>query len=287
MEKKRIPAKEGSEEMVRLLVLDLDGTLFNSSAQISERNRMAVLAAQRQKQVRVAVASGRSFFILKELCDTIGLERYQGFVIGNNGQDLYDFSTKTLTKGAKIPLAVCRQVMKLAQEEQLEVFAHNNQISMFYSPTGGSKYHPEKESRRYNEMTGYFEMEEDLDKIGLFISTERKDAEQLKDRLQKRIQEAAQVMVVNANCIELVPKGMDKVLGVDHICERLGLEKQEVLVMGDGQNDLKMAQKYPFVAMANALPSVQKAAMRMTLSNDEDGVAYEIERTILGGREDV
>jgi len=68
---------------------------------------------------------------------------------------------------------------------------------------------------------------------------------------------------------------------IDVIVERYGLNKEEILVMGDGQNDLGMAKKYPFVAMANALDEVKKAAMRLTLSNDEDGVAFEIERSIL------
>lgn len=268
--------------MIQLLVLDLDGTLFTTQQQISKRNLAAVLAAQREKGVRVAVASGRSCFILKAVYDALALKQYQGFVIGNNGQELYDFKENKLTKGNKISREACYHVVEVAKKRNLEVFAHNNQVGMFYSPKEGNKYHPERKSENFDEAAGYFTDKQDLDKIGLFFADERDDIYSVAKELRALIQNQAQVLVINANCIELVPTGMDKVLGVDLITELYGWKKEEVLILGDGQNDLQMAKNYPFVAMANALEEVKQAACRLTASNDEDGVALEIEKTILG-----
>lgn len=265
--------------MIKLLVLDLDGTLFNSNAELSEKNRRAVILAQ-QAGVRIALASGRSYFSLKELCERLEMPKYSGFVIGNNGQDLYDFKEGSLTKGAKIAHSACLKVFKIAHRFNLEVFGHDNEIFYFYSPEGLEKLHPERDSYGYNPDTGFFEVDGDMDKIGLFIAEGRTDCYEILTALKEEISEA-QVTLVNSNCIELVPPNMDKVNGIDLIVKRCGFQKDEILVMGDGQNDLGMAKRYPFVAMANALSEVKAAACRLTLSNDEDGVAYEIENKIL------
>ena len=267
--------------MVKLLVLDLDGTLYNSKVELSEGNRRALLAAQ-EKGVRVALASGRAYYGLKELCGVLDMPRHNGFVIGNNGQDLFDFRTGTLTKGAKVCREACLQMMAVAKRRGLEVFAHNNEVSAFYSPPHGRKAHPERESRRYDEATGFFEGEDgDMDKIGIFIDGGEEENYEILRELQGLIEPKARCVLTNIGCIELVPPGMDKVDGIDLIVERYGLAREEVLVIGDGQNDLGMARKYPFVAMGNALSEVKAAAIRDTLTNDEDGVAYEVRRTIL------
>lgn len=266
--------------MIKLLVLDLDGTLYNSKAEVDETNRLAILAAEK-KNVRVALASGRPYYGLNDTAKLLELDHYNGFIIGNNGQELYDYKTKTLSKGKKIPQKACHQVFEIAKQENLETFVHNDNRSMYYSPIEGDKYHPEKKTRGYNEELGYFVEDCDYDKIGFFIAPQRNDALALGKRMQEAIGDQAQVMVVNAECVELVPTGLDKVNGIDAIVEKYGFSKEEVLVMGDGQNDLQMAYHYPFVAMANALEEVKKVALRITSSNDECGVAQEIEKSIL------
>lgn len=266
--------------MIKLLVLDMDGTLYNSKVELTERNYTAIMNAQK-KGVRIALASGRSRFVLLDIINTLQLENYEGFIIGNNGQELYDFKQNTMTKKDKIKLSACKKLVQVAFKYNLEIFGHNDELRYSYEPKEGSKLHPGRGTCRFDEKKGYFTDELDMDKIGVFIAADRTDSYEILKELQDCIQDEAQCILVNANCIELVPVGMDKVNGIDIIVERYGLNKEEILVMGDGQNDLGMAKKYPFVAMANALDEVKKAAMRLTLSNDEDGVAFEIERSIL------
>lgn len=267
--------------MVKLLVLDMDGTLYNSRTEISQENLRALQAAQ-EKGVRIALASGRAYYGLKDLCKELGMDRHGGFVIGNNGQDLFDFQQGTLSRGAKVCREACLQMMAVAKRRGLEVFAHNDQVGAFYAPEGGARLHPERESHRYDPATGFFEGEDgDMDKIGVFIANGAPECYDILHELQALIEPKAQCVLTNVGCIELVPPGMDKANGIDMIVERYGLHRDEVLVIGDGQNDLGMARRYPFVAMGNALAEVKAAAIRETLTNDEDGVAYEIGRTIL------
>lgn len=83
--------------------------------------------------------------------------------------------------------------------------------------------------------------------------------------------------------LELVPQGIDKARSLAVLLERLGLTREEMVAMGDGYNDLSMIRFAGMgVAMANAQEPVRKAADRVTLSNDEDGVAVAVGQLFFG-----
>ena len=78
-----------------------------------------------------------------------------------------------------------------------------------------------------------------------------------------------------------MPKGIDKAQSLDKLLKSLGYTKEELICCGDGFNDLSMIQYAGLgVAMANAQDKVKEAADFITKSNDEDGVAYVIEKFI-------
>jgi len=82
---------------------------------------------------------------------------------------------------------------------------------------------------------------------------------------------------------DVVPPGIDKGRLIVLLSERLGVPRQEILVLGDMENDLEMFGAAGFsVAMGNAAEAVKQAASAVTLSNDEDGFAVAIERHVLG-----
>ena len=82
--------------------------------------------------------------------------------------------------------------------------------------------------------------------------------------------------------LELVPKGIDKARSLSVLLEKLGMTKDEMIAVGDGFNDLSMLQYAGLgVAMANAQEVVKENADFITLSNEEDGVAYAAEKFIL------
>lgn len=78
-----------------------------------------------------------------------------------------------------------------------------------------------------------------------------------------------------------MPPGIDKALSIDRLIKKLKLTKENVVACGDGYNDLSMIQFAGLgVAMGNAQNGVLEAADFITLSNDEDGVAYVINNYI-------
>ena len=86
--------------------------------------------------------------------------------------------------------------------------------------------------------------------------------------------------------IEVNAAGVNKGSGLVELGKRLGIEREEIMAFGDGDNDEPMLREAGFgVAMANAEEKVKATADYITGSNEEDGVAKAIERFVLEGGE--
>ncbi len=84
------------------------------------------------------------------------------------------------------------------------------------------------------------------------------------------------------NNLELSAKGVDKASGLCALAEHLGIPKENVMAIGDGANDASMLSWAGVgVAVANAVEEAKSAADFISLSNDEDGAAYAIEKFCL------
>jgi hydroxymethylpyrimidine pyrophosphatase-like HAD family hydrolase len=84
--------------------------------------------------------------------------------------------------------------------------------------------------------------------------------------------------------VELTPPGVHKGRGVEELCTRLGIARQDVVAFGDGLNDHEMLTWAGCgVAMGNADERTKAIADEITASNDDDGVAIVVERLVADG----
>ena len=83
--------------------------------------------------------------------------------------------------------------------------------------------------------------------------------------------------------LECVPPGIEKSNSLDQLISSMGIDRSEVIAVGDGYNDLGLIRYAGLggVAMANASKEVQDEADYITWSNQEDGVAHVVEKFIL------
>ena len=86
--------------------------------------------------------------------------------------------------------------------------------------------------------------------------------------------------------LELLPQGVDKGYGLQQLCRYLQLSPQQVMAIGDEENDLAMLRFAEYgVAMDNATDDVKELACFVTRNNDQDGVAWAIEQYVLSNKE--
>ena len=82
--------------------------------------------------------------------------------------------------------------------------------------------------------------------------------------------------------MEFLDKSVNKGAGVSAVTKQLGLNREEVICVGDAGNDLDMIRYAGLgVAMGNAFEEIKAEADYITHTNEEDGVAYVIEKFML------
>ena len=263
--------------MKKLLVFDMDGTLYTSEKKISPKTKQAIMKAQADG-IRVCCATGRSINIMQEVFEELELYKYKGFCVGNNGQQLLNLETNEYTEGEKIPQEVVEICCKVAAEDDREMYGVDNGITRYRTCLKAVKHLPDRPAVMYDYENELFEDLHDFDKVGYFVPAERNDASQLEAKLNNRIQGKAQVLKTNDLCVEISTNGLDKCYGLDVLCEKYGYSHDDLLVFGDGLNDYKMIEKYPSCAMGNAYDEVKAVANYIVASNDEDGIAEGIEK---------
>ena len=271
---------------IRMIGVDLDGTLLNSEKQLTAYTR-EVLKKAIEQEVAVVVATGRPFSgVPDELKHFPGIR----YALTANGARILDM-----------------QKQKVVYENLLSVESSENVIDML------RKHHAIHEffvdgvgymnEDGLKNVYAYFEdphMAEYLQSTRIPVKDVKEKLQTMKcevDKLQgifrnqKDKEEALEELntlsgiVVTAamdNNLEINKEGTNKGLGLLQLGKSLGISREEIMACGDGGNDVEMLKEVGFaVAMANGSDPVKKAADFVTVSNDEDGVAKAIERFVL------
>ena len=266
---------------IKLIALDLDGTLLTSDKKISERNLAALKAAQ-AKGVKVVLTTGRPLkamdFFLHELGTDGREDEYTitfngGLVQRNTGEILdktvfsYDDVARIYEETDKlhIPLdAICEGLVYQIQSDQDSLYAQFNP-ALTFEPVDFSDL---SSQQTYNKcVTAY--AKEPLDAA----------IEQISPELFERYE----IFKSREMLLEWSPKNVHKANGLEKLIAHLGSERSQVMACGDEANDLSMIEWAGLgVAMQNAVASVKEAANVVTpMTNDEDAVAWAIEEYVL------
>ena len=163
-----------------------------------------------------------------------------------------------------------------------EVYAQEDQLQEIW------RYHKNPHMWEYVRSTRtvvpsivkwYGEAERDADKLQLMFA-DMQDIE----RARKELEEIPGLVLTGSlgNNIEINAQGIDKGIGMIELGHRLGIDRDEIMACGDGDNDLEMLKAVGFgVAMGNAEESVKAVADYVTDTNEEEGVAKAVEKFAL------
>lgn len=275
---------------IKMIGLDLDGTLLTDKKELTVRTR-EVLAKAIRSGIVVLVATGRPWMgVPEELREFPGMD----YALTSNGARIIDTRTGNVieehllsVKSAKKALEICRKYDTLQ-----EVYFDGQGYAPAEKMEFVERYHKNPNMWEYMRKTripvdDIFELVDrenrGLDKTqALFADmSERKRA--WEELARHEDLELAGSLRYN---IEVNAAGVNKGTGLVNLGSRLGIKREEIMEFGDGDNDTVMLKEVGFgVAMANGEPQVKEAADYITLSNEEDGVAQAIERFVLGGGE--
>lgn len=269
---------------IRLIAMDMDGTLLNSQQTISPENARALQEARKQG-IRLAICSGRSpgdiaLFALENHMEDCALLSMNGTYCLHNAHEEEPFSEHLLEPDtlAKTIAVIREHRMPFACFAQNQVVIVDNDAYGydFWVSHSGGELAPKL---LYNDEGLHAVWERGVNKI-IVIGETQEAIEQARTAL-----EAVPGLDVTsswARNLELMPGGFNKGSAVRELAEALGLSAEQVMTFGDYDNDESMiAYAGLGVAMANATDCVKRASKLVTRSNDEDGVAWAIRKYAL------
>ena len=259
----------------KLLFLDLDGTLTNSKKEITPFTKQTLIEAQR-KGLRIILASGRPTYGIMPLAETLELEKYHGYIMAFNGGKIIDCHKKEVIYKQSLPDDIVPILYQRAKEAGAAILSYKGPKILSESPENKYVQYEAFLNKMEIETTDQFLRDLPLPADKCLTVGEPDLLVWLEEELKKEIGERINIYRSEAFFLELVPKGIDKAASIKRLLDLLKVNREEVIAMGDGFNDLSMIQYAGLgVAMTNAQPAVKEEADVITLhNNDEDGVAH-------------
>lgn len=275
---------------IKLIGLDLDGTLFNDKKELSERNRQAIEKAAEQGVV-ILPATGRPISGLPEPVRTLPAE----YALTANGAAIYRLSDRKRIYEACFSWEQALEVVTMLQEYDVmeDCFIDGCGYSEAKKLLNSDAYEMSdvvrayiKATRKHVESLPEYIKEHQCKVEKITVNFKGKDGillweKEIIERFKKDLPEYSVVKGIPTN-LEITTGSANKGNAILHLGELLGIKREEIMACGDSQNDLEMIKAAGLgVAMGNAVEEVKAAADYITLSNEEDGVAAAIEKFVL------
>lgn len=269
----------------KVLALDLDGTLTNSAKEVSLHTRHTLERAQRAG-VTVVLASGRPTPGVKWVADMIDFHNYNGYLLAYNGSEIIESATGRKAFDFHVNGEYIPYIYNMAREYGVQMaMYHDGVIWCDDIQTEWIKLEGD-----LNHMPAY-QTKSLLDEFAwttpkCMISGEPEILERLERVLNDAVGVHLGIFRSEPYFLEVMPEGLNKASALGLLLEHLGCDREELIACGDGFNDVHMVEYAGLgVAMANACGPVKAVADFVTKSNDEDGVAYVVEKFMLGNVE--
>ncbi|MCY8980431.1 Cof-type HAD-IIB family hydrolase [Bacillus halotolerans] len=281
---------------MKLIAIDLDGTLLNSKHQVSSENENALRQAQRDG-IEVVVSTGRAYFDVVSIFEPLGIKTW---VISANGAVIHDpdgrlYHSETIDKKRAYDILSWLQ----SENYYYEVFTD----SAIYTPQNGRQLldveldrvksaNPKADLSVLMQAAEVQYSQSGFAYIDTFQELFEEDKQIdfynilgfsfFKEKLEagwQRYQEDKDLTLVSSadHNFELSSKKASKGQALERLAKRLNIPMKKTAAVGDSLNDRSMLEAAgKGVAMGNAREDIKAIADAVTLTNDEHGVAHMI-----------
>ena len=276
--------------MIKLIAVDMDGTLLNNNKQTELEQKTALKDAMREG-IHVVLCTGRPLFGTLPLYRELNLGENNKYIIVNNGCSTHETRNYSLIDYRELAKEEIGELYDLAVMHNLDFTLFNEDKFFFVSKNGEcpNKYTVHDSALVYTPITTISIDEALSGKYHMFKSMFLESSEKLdkfEENLPKKIREKYNFPRSQGNILEAMPLEADKGKAIKRLAERLGVSQSEVMALGDGNNDIEMLEYAGIsVAMGNATELARKAAKYHTDTNENNGVAKAIYKYALNRKE--
>lgn len=259
----------------KVIATDFDGTLLASNKVISEANKNAILDC-RKRDCRTVGITARNLSSIKSVCDISIFD----YLIINNGTYIYNVKENDGEYLAYIERSVVENITN--EFFELSEGIDYCSVNKYYS----NKTKLARKRPFHIEINDFKQVDERIARMNIFAKSNN-DVKHFKDSINEKYPELNAIMMLDTDSssdkrwVAINPGNCNKAIALKNLTERIGCKMEDVLYFGDATNDIEIITQVGMgVAMGNAIDEVKDAAKDVTISNDEDGVAYYINKII-------
>ena len=252
---------------IKAIILDFDGTLLDDNKKIGDKTIHYL--RQIKNNLKIIPASARQFCTIKPYLENLGLLDENNYTICFNGYLIVNNKESEIFS-SYIDKSVVIKIDNFILDNKIDwtYYLYNNRLLR-------------------NEISNIekFANENKIYKI-VGVST-LSVINKIRSNLSKEVLENLEITSSELNRIEFVNKGMTKVKSIELLLNKLDIDKENVVAIGDGDNDIDMIKYVGCgIAMSNSPEIVKENADIVTeYSNNEDGVYYAIKELLSEGRD--
>ena len=268
--------------MIKLVAIDMDGTLLNSKKELLEETKQYFKDFHKKEtDTLLVLCTGRPESGIRPYLKDLGYLEENHYIISQNGANIYESQTGKRVMDAFLDSAAIQKWIELGKKHGISVMGAG--VDYYYcfdqEPTewmefdvklvsGKLKRIPTKESLN----TVFYKIllmgdEEQLNEFETFIPQEWRD-EFYVVRSQKYL-------------VEVLTKDVNKAFGLEKLAQKLNIEPSEIAAIGDAANDIEMLEYAGLaIAMGNASEEVKAIADIVTDTNENNGVIKAIDNLI-------
>lgn len=287
---------------IKWIVTDMDGTLLDSHDRITDETKKCLLTCQK-KGIRLILASGRSYIRLLPYARQLQMKEHDGCLIEINGLALNRLGTGERNVFSQLCREDIEVLFPFLQSRQAEIQGYEDEALYYWIPEAHRPYklaerkekgyaedHPMAASawswllpdRVYHypnliEIQSMEELPKSVNKLNCMDNPDKITL--LYSMLKERFSGKYEFTRTSPRLIEIAPGGITKGRTLKEFMKKEGIASDEVMVFGDGENDVDMFHQAKYsIAMGNAADYVKEHASDVTETNDRDGVAAALKK---------
>ena len=287
--------------MYKLIAIDLDGTLLNSYGIVSEKNKQALIEANK-KGAEIVIASGRSTNSVKNIANDLGICNY---IICGNGSLIYDLQHEEIIYDKFIDKKKALQIIEICEQNSIyyNIYTENMVIAkslnnnvLFYHQENANK--PDSKKTKINLVQNIYDYVDKLQNQNILKITISDNDNIIFNGIIRKLREIRDIDVLDVAHMsrkmiksgteevsleyyytEITSKNVDKWYAIEYLIDKLNINKEDIMTIGDNVNDKLMIENAGCgVVMGNSAPYIKEIANMVVADNNQDGVAEAVEK---------
>lgn len=269
---------------IKLIIMDIDGTLTNNDKIITKKTKDALIRAQ-EAGAKLVLASARPTSGLIDFSKELKMDENGGFLISFNGAKVVNCQTNEVLFDETMSVEDGQAVLEHLKKFDVKTMIDKGNYLYVNDVFDNEVYFKGKFMNliQYEARAGKFKLCE-IDDLAAFanfplnkilIGGKTEYLKENYDNIVGPFKDTLSCMFTSEVYIEFTAKGIDKGNALSKVLVPMGYKPEEMIAFGDSQNDISMLEFAGVgVAMDNAADEVKAIADKITLSNEDDGIAY-------------